>query len=311
MEIVFATYRKEDNEMKLFTIIFTIVIAITISVNAQISNSGFEIWTTTASYEDPTGWATVNSYSTGPFYAVTKSTDHYPVSVGSYSVRMENNTAFPNDVGRGIIMSGTFASAGGPAFPITGHPTSLTGYYKYAPLNGDTMFIIIHIFNHGTDVTGGQFTSTATASSWTPFTIPFSDVYTSADSGSMIIAAYNANGPDYVPHGNSILYVDNLNFDNLISSVKDRYPTPPNSASDILNLFSPSSSGISFSLPSNSTVSLKVLDMRGRELATLVNNERMSAGTHTKMLSARATSNGVYLYRLQAGSSTVAIRAFR
>lgn len=307
--------RKYDHSFFYSTILAgTISLAIatvSFTTNAQITNSGFENWIIAGGSEDPTGWATVNSSSTGSFYAVTKSTDHYPATVGNYSVRMENNTAFPNDVSRGMIMSGTFASAGGPAFPISGHPTGLTGYYKFAPLNGDTMFIIVHIFKNGTDVTGGQFTSTASASSWTPFNIPFVDSYTSADSGSIIIAAYYANGPDYVPQGNSILFVDNLNFDNLITSVTNRNSRSPNPASDIVNLFNPSSSGISFTLPSNSCVSLKVLDLRGREAATLVNNEMMSAGTYTKRLNAGAMSNGVYLYRLRAGSSTVTIKAFR
>jgi hypothetical protein len=292
-------------------IISTAIGTVSSTANAQITNSGFENWTTAGSYEDPTGWATVNSSSTGPFYAITKSSDHYPATVGNYSVRMENNTAFPNDVGRGVIMTGTFSAPDAPVFPVTGHPTSLTGYYRFAPLNGDTMFIIVHLFNKGVEVTGGIFTSAASVSSWTPFTIPFTDSYASVDSGRMIIAAYYANGPNSVPRGNSVLYVDNLNFDNLISTVKDRYSRCPNPGSGIVNLFNPSSTGISFTLPSNSCVSLKVLDLRGREMATLVNNEMMSAGTYTKRLNAGAMSNGVYLYRLRAGSSTVTIKAFR
>lgn len=279
-------------------------------VNAQITNSGFENWTNAGSYQDPTGWATANSYSTGPFYPVTKSTDHHPVNVGAYSVKIENNTAFPNDIGRGIIMSGTFAGAGGPAFSITGHPTSLTGYYKYAPLNGDTMYINLHLFKNGTDVSYGNFTSTASASSWTPFTFPLSS-YASADSGNIIIAAYNADGANFVPHGNSILYVDNLHFDSLITSVNYRYLGNHMPSSNIVNLFNSSLSSISFTLSSNQLVSLKVLDLRGHEMATLVNNQMMPAGIYSKHWNTGAMPNGVYLYRMQAGVSIVAIKAVR
>jgi hypothetical protein len=292
-------------------IISLLICTVSFTANAQITNSGFENWTTASHYEDPTGWATANSYSTGPFYPVTKATDHYPAAVGDYSVRIENNSAYPNDIGRGIIMSGTFAGAGGAAFSVTGHPTSLTGYYKFAPLNGDTMFINIHLFKNGSDVTYGIFTSTASASSWTPFNISLSQSYISADSGSIIIAAYNANGPNNVPHGNSILYVDNLNFDNLITSVTYRNSRSPNPVSDIANLFNPTLSSISFTLPFNSCVSLKVLDLRGREVATLVNNEMMSAGTYIKRFRTGAPSNGVYLFRLRAGSTTATVKAFR
>jgi hypothetical protein len=297
--------------MNKVTIILTVLIALTLKTNSQISNNGFENWTAASGYNDPSDWATVNSYSTGSFYAVTKSTDHYPVNVGDYSARIENNTAFPNDIGRGIIMSGTFAGAGGASFPITGHPTSLTGYYKFAPLNNDTMYINIHLFKNGSEVAYGKYTSTASTSNWTPFTISFSQSYTSTDSGSIIIAAYNADGPNNVPHGNSILYVDNLNFDNLITTATCRNLKIFNPVSDIVNLFNPSLSGVSFTLPFNSRVSLKVLDLRGREAATLVNNETMSAGTYTRRWNAGAMSSGVYVYRLRAGSSTVTIKAFR
>jgi len=228
--------------MKKFTIILTVLIAMVITTNAQITNSGFENWTTVGSYEDLTGWATFNNASTGSFYSCTKSTDHYPASVGSYSVRLENNTALIGDYsGLGVIFLGDQIGNSGP-FPITGHPTSLTGYYKYAPLNGDTMYIKITLYSGGSGnmVSSGLFT-TASASSWTSFSIPLS-TYTSADSGMISISAYYANGfpPQYFPHGNSVLYVDNLNFDNLINSVAEQisenytFSLYPNPASDII-----------------------------------------------------------------------------
>jgi hypothetical protein len=58
-------------------------------------------------------------------------------------------------------------------------------------------------------------------------------------------------------------------------------------------------------------VSLKVFDLRGREMATLVNNEMMPAGTYAKRWNAGAASSGVYLYRLRAGSSTITTKALR
>ena len=82
--------------MRRITIVLTVLIALTIRLNAQIPNSGFENWTTVGSYENPTGWATMNPYCAGPFYSCTKSTDHYPASVGNYSIRIENNTSLTN-----------------------------------------------------------------------------------------------------------------------------------------------------------------------------------------------------------------------
>jgi len=64
-----------------------------------------------------------------------------------------------------------------------------------------------------------------------------------------------------------------------------------------------SSTTIEYSLPQSSSVTLKVYDVLGREVATLVNNKQ-SAGVHdVRFLIAQLNlSSGVYLYRLQAGS---------
>ena len=59
---------------------------------------------------------------------------------------------------------------------------------------------------------------------------------------------------------------------------------------------------ISYQLPANSLVSLKVYDLVGREVATLV-DARMSAGSHTVNFDATRLSSGMYIYRLQAGSN--------
>jgi hypothetical protein len=46
---------------------------------------------------------------------------------------------------------------------------------------------------------------------------------------------------------------------------------------------------------------LKVFDIIGREVATIV-SEEMSAGSYTKQWNASYMSGGVYFYRLQAGN---------
>lgn len=65
------------------------------------------------------------------------------------------------------------------------------------------------------------------------------------------------------------------------------------------NPFNPSTL-ISFQLPVSSQVSLKVFDMLGREVATLV-NDRISSGEHQVSFDASQLSSGMYIYRLQAG----------
>jgi hypothetical protein len=66
------------------------------------------------------------------------------------------------------------------------------------------------------------------------------------------------------------------------------------------NPFNPTTT-ISFSIPASAFTSLKVYDIIGNEVATLVNEEK-PAGTHEVRFYASALASGIYFYRLRAGS---------
>jgi len=66
------------------------------------------------------------------------------------------------------------------------------------------------------------------------------------------------------------------------------------------NPFNPSTT-IQFGLPVTSWVNLRVYDMIGREVATLLNEER-NAGLHSIRFDGSSLSTGVYFYTLKAGS---------
>jgi len=154
--------------MKKLTISLTVLVAMTITTNGQIPNNGFENWTTVGNYEDPIGWATMNPYCSGPFYSATKSTDHYPASVGNYSIRVENNTSLTQMTGGyGIAMTNAFDYPFKPAFPIVGNPTSLCGYYKYNSLNNDSMYVRIVFFENSIMLGYNTFITGITTSTWT------------------------------------------------------------------------------------------------------------------------------------------------
>jgi hypothetical protein len=69
--------------------------------------------------------------------------------------------------------------------------------------------------------------------------------------------------------------------------LKQSYPNPFNQSTSIF-----------FSLPSKSFVSLKIFDLIGREVATIV-SEEMLAGNYTRQWNADKFTSGVYFYRLQ------------
>ena len=80
-----------------------------------------------------------------------------------------------------------------------------------------------------------------------------------------------------------------------VYELKQNYPNP----------FNPSTI-INYSLAKSGQVTVKVFDVLGREVATLVNGEVQAAGSHQVSFStstlARGASSGVYFYRIESGS---------
>jgi len=68
------------------------------------------------------------------------------------------------------------------------------------------------------------------------------------------------------------------------------------------NPFNPSTT-IRYQLLKGSYVTIKIYNLLGEELVTLVNNEYQSAGTHSSLFIVNSSlPSGVYFYQLKAGS---------
>jgi hypothetical protein len=78
-------------------------------------------------------------------------------------------------------------------------------------------------------------------------------------------------------------------------TLKQNYPNP----------FNPSTV-ISYQLSAVSYVTLKVYDILGREVVSLVNNELQTAGVHKYFFNASGLSSGIYLYKINADGFTSA-----
>jgi hypothetical protein len=64
---------------------------------------------------------------------------------------------------------------------------------------------------------------------------------------------------------------------------------------------------ISYQLPEASRVTLKVYDIVGREVSTIV-NERQEAGIYNAVFDASRLSTGIYVARLNAGKYVKSIK---
>jgi hypothetical protein len=141
----------------------------------------------------------------------------------------------------------------------------------------------------------GVFLSTNNGTKWTS-----TGLTTNADANALAICDSNlfvglwdGSGIWKRPLSEIVTSVDGIS-NNLPSKLilYQNYPNPFNPATTI-----------SFSLPFKSFVSLKIFDITGREVATLL-SEVLSAGNHTRRWNAEGLPSSVYLYRLQAGSFT-------
>ena len=115
-------------------------------------------------------------------------------------------------------------------------------------------------------------------------------------SNKWLASDYNShsNGVSVYKEGGVILSSARYTADYLPSNYKlgQNYPNP----------FNPTTT-IKFSIPGSSFVTLKVYDMLGREITSLVNEEK-SPGIYTVKFDGSTLASGIYFYHLHAGNYT-------
>ena len=85
-----------------------------------------------------------------------------------------------------------------------------------------------------------------------------------------------------------------------VENINSGTPTQYDLAQNYPNPFNPSTT-INFTIPNSELVSLKVYNILGSEVATLV-NENLSAGSYRFNFDAANLASGIYLYELKAGN---------
>ncbi len=139
---------------------------------------------------------------------------------------------------------------------------------------------------------GGVFESKDWGQTWKQVNEGLTDLNVSALAADSLGYLYAATDSGIFKSINSVDAISKANLPPQSFSLNQNYPNP----------FNPSTS-ISYEISTVSHVTLKVYDMLGREVQTLV-NEKQSSGKYTVMFEGSKLSSGVYIYRLQAGGFT-------
>jgi hypothetical protein len=136
------------------------------------------------------------------------------------------------------------------------------------------------------------YRSTNNGDNWTEISTGLPDAYINSltvNTDGYIFAGTLNHGVYRSSESTTSIENDNINSPATFA-LEQNYPNP----------FNPSTS-IQYRVSNNSQVSIKVYDVLGNEVATLV-NEQKPVGTYEVKFNAAGLSSGIYLYKLQAGS---------
>lgn len=282
--------------MKIYTkVLFAIICAIQINLFSQIPNSGFENWVG-GDPSIPEGWITNNA---SPAYTPILRTD--VAFMGQYAVNLRM-VYFGSTVVPPFMQSN--------AFPVSEYHGSVMGYYQFYPFEDTEVLYIAAWFWEGGQLVGaGVIDIGNPASTYTAFNFPIEYIGDSVVPDSayiwMGIADTSVGGPTQAA---GYAYVDELSLGpptsvEEISSIipenfemKQNYPNP----------FNPSTK-IEYSIPEASFVQLKVYDILGNEVATLV-NEVQSPGVYRADFTADNLSSGLYIAQLRTENFVKSIK---
>jgi len=284
---------------------FLLVLSIVVTASAQFPNSGFENWT---GVNPDSCW--VNNSVVAP---VIKTGVSYK---GSSALRGEVVSYVGVPYGPQL----TIGSIQG--FAYTGRPASVQFYYQFAPQGGDKFEVSITLRKNNPlkiIAAGPAIKITSAASAYTLLTVPLEYFYTETPDicvATFLITNSSAEHIGSYYHLDEISFVGNaanVNNTNLqtpaVFALDQNYPNPFNPTTTIRYSIPFAPSGLNPPLQGGSDasasrgihVSLKIYDLLGREIATLVNEEQ-SAGWKEVQWNAMNVSSGMYFYTLQGGN---------
>lgn len=291
-------------------ILFTILLSAFVCATsfAQIPNSGFETWDSTAGYKVPVGWESLN--------ATTASSSVYtceygmPGYSGGYYLNLMSKTIPGMGNQRGLAVAGKLAPGTqfpSPGFAFTQRPQVLAGYWQYMAMSLADQGYIITLLSKWNTALNKRDTIAYTKHDlydmvmiWEPFKIALN--YTSSDYPDSAMIVLSASGAGLGPiEDGSYLWVDDLKFGDsatLGSDVTTRMQSPvkvfPNPASDIANIYYRSNDG--------GDVKISVASMDGKMVMTL--KTKTIRGENSIPLNIKELPHGIYSVKIEGEQST-------
>jgi len=178
--------------------------------------------------------------------------------------------------------------------------------YENVPYTGVSDYQVVPPFNYIIDI--ADSTGTTIVASFEANLLTLGGASVAIIASGFLNPVANQNGPAFgliaVLADGTVLELPQIptsitEIENAVISdfaLEQNYPNP----------FNPTTT-ISFSIPSAETVILKIYNIAGQEVATLV-NERKDAGRYQINFDASQLSSGIYFYRIKAGSFEAAKR---
>jgi hypothetical protein len=258
-----------------------LVCGITLTINAQIPNPGFENWTS----GDPDGWATSNVFPAA-LINVTQTADNHS---GSSALRGEVVDFFGTPMGP-VIQSGS----GGTGFSISEQYHSFELYYKFTSIGGDKFSVNVGLKKAGNVIAQGAAALPSNVNAYSRLTVPLN--YTVNDVPDLAIIQISITGPVTGPdvHVGSVMFLDDLLFS--LSTGTENSSVPdltgkcyPNPASDMINI--PLSENIS------GEVILNVIDSYGTEVKKITGYTQQNLNKIFQF-SVADLSPGLYFYSI-------------
>lgn len=278
-----------------FLAIFTVV---SVLIQAQIPNAGFEAWTSMGSYEIPDQWGNMNAVtSSSGVYTTLKGS---PGASGNHYIKLTTKDA-GGIITPGIIVSGqlnTTTWLPETGFPFNQRVESLTGKYQYMGYNNDVATIAAWLTkwnttSHRRDTIASLWTNTkGMVHVWTGFSIPFTYYNTGIPDTAVVMISSSS----HTPVKNSFIWIDDLSFDGTATSVNSEnfpvdvrvYPSP-----------SPGEVSISFNSETGYSAELRILNLQGIELSRSLVGVRVGLNNFHLNFSNHHPSPGVYLIQLK------------